>query len=207
VVQTTKLALDSHLMVFAASQPFARSVMGADASNDAGGVGLAAQVVLRTAAENNPRMPTLAVSYLNSVYDGTAPSLDVGSSTRTFLALASGSLFGLQYDTNFVINEQQGDAPNVAGHIAPRRAQWGQTLCVTHGVTKKLSVSGEIYRFTQPLTGGNVVANLYALGYTVRKTLVLDAGFSKGLTGTSTDWQSFAGFTYLLPHRLWRARS
>jgi hypothetical protein len=32
---------------------------------------------------------------------------------------------------------------------------------------------------------------------------VLDAGFNRGLTGTSTRWEIFAGFTYLLPGRLW----
>jgi hypothetical protein len=35
---------------------------------------------------------------------------------------------------------------------------------------------------------------------------VLDGGFSHGFTSTSTRWQSFAGFTYLLPHRLWPER-
>jgi hypothetical protein len=32
---------------------------------------------------------------------------------------------------------------------------------------------------------------------------VFDAGFDKGLTGTSTQWEGFVGFTYLLPRRLW----
>jgi len=32
---------------------------------------------------------------------------------------------------------------------------------------------------------------------------VVDAGFDHGLTNTSTHWEEFIGFTYLLPHRLW----
>jgi hypothetical protein len=37
----------------------------------------------------------------------------------------------------------------------------------------------------------------------VRKNLVVDVGFNRGLTSTSTRWEAFAGFTYVLPHRLW----
>jgi hypothetical protein len=29
-------------------------------------------------------------------------------------------------------------------------------------------------------------------------------GFDHGLTDTSTRWEAFAGFTYLLPHKLWK---
>ncbi len=35
------------------------------------------------------------------------------------------------------------------------------------------------------------------------KNLVIDGGFNHGLTITSTPWEVFVGFTYLLPHRLW----
>jgi hypothetical protein len=40
---------------------------------------------------------------------------------------------------------------------------------------------------------------LWAISYTARRNLV-----SKGLIGTSSHWEAFAGFTYLLPHRLWK---
>jgi hypothetical protein len=66
------------------------------------------------------------------------------------------------------------------------------------------SLSGELWHFTQPFLHGRAVGNLWALGYTQRANLVWDAGFQRGLTGTSTHWEAFAGFTYLLPHRLWR---
>jgi hypothetical protein len=64
-------------------------------------------------------------------------------------------------------------------------------------------VSGEIWRFTQPFLGSNAVGNLWAVGYTARRNLVFDAGFEKGLTSTSTHWEAFGGFTYLLPKKLW----
>ena len=32
---------------------------------------------------------------------------------------------------------------------------------------------------------------------------VVDGGFDHGLTKPSTQWETFVGFTYLLPHRLW----
>jgi hypothetical protein len=32
--------------------------------------------------------------------------------------------------------------------------------------------------------------------------VVLDAGFNRGLTSTSTRWEVFFGFTYLIPRKL-----
>jgi hypothetical protein len=43
---------------------------------------------------------------------------------------------------------------------------------------------------------------LWALSYSVRKNLVLDGGFNRGLTSTSTQWEVFGGFTYLLPYKI-----
>jgi hypothetical protein len=63
-----------------------------------------------------------------------------------------------------------------------------------------------LWHFTQPLTGGDAVGNLWALSYSARRSLVFDAGFDHGLTSSSTQWEGFAGFTYLLPHRLWKPR-
>jgi hypothetical protein len=206
VVQTTKIALDHHLMVSVQSQPFARSMQDGKASNDTGDLDLGVQVVIFDEGEGHSRTPTLAVGYLNRVRAGTSPDLDAGSFGRSLLVLASGNLFGLHYDTNLIANEQAADSPNFANHPVPRRAQWGQTLSMTRNLTEKFAISGEIWRFSQPLTGGNAIGNLYALAYTPRKTLVLDVGFSKGLTSTSTNWETFAGFTYLLPHRLWPLR-
>ena len=42
--------------------------------------------------------------------------------------------------------------------------------------------------------------------YSIHPNLILDAAFEHGLTSTSTQWQGSFGFTYLLPHRLWKDR-
>jgi hypothetical protein len=46
------------------------------------------------------------------------------------------------------------------------------------------------------------VCKAWAVSRVLRKNLVVDAGFTHGLTKTSTRWETFVGFTYLLPHRL-----
>jgi hypothetical protein len=71
----------------------------------------------------------------------------------------------------------------------------------------KFTISGEIWHFSQPFEKGNTVGNLWAVSHAVRKNLVLDAGFNRGLTRTSIRWEAFVGFTYLLPHRLWMEHS
>lgn len=204
--QATKISLNHHVMPFLLSQPSASSTDSGRSTTDPGDIDLGVQFVLLDEGEGHSHIPTLSAAYIQRLRSGSAENLDVGGFSRSVLLLASGDVDGFHYDTNFIFNEQPADSPNLPGHAPPRRAQFGQTLSVTHTLTQKLSVSGEIWRFSQPLTGGNAIGNLYALGYTVRKTLVLDAGFSHGLTGTSTTWQTFAGFTYLLPHRLWPKR-
>lgn len=206
LVQTTKLSLDSRVMVFFSSQPFAHSKSVGAISRDPGDLDLGVQVVILPAQDDHKYVPMLAFSYANRVRSGTAPDLDVGAYGRSLLLLASGTLPGLKYDSNFIVNEQQADDADFPGARPPRRAQFGQTLSVTHNFTPAFSLSGEIWRFSRPLTGGNAIGNVWAAGYTVRPTLVLDGGFSRGLTGTSTHWETFAGFTYLLPHRLWPMR-
>ena len=110
------------------------------------------------------------------------------------ILLASADVKGFHYDANFVFNE--------VVDAAIHRAQFGQTLSVSHPLGKKFGVSGEIWHFTQPFLRGNAAGNLWALNYNVRRNLVLDGGFNRGLTGTSTRWEEFVGFTYLLPRRI-----
>jgi hypothetical protein len=73
---------------------------------------------------------------------------------------------------------------------------------LSHPLRGNFGVSGELWHFTQPFEHGSAVGNLWALNYNASKTLVFDCGFQHGLTHTSTRWEAFAGFTYLLPHRL-----
>ena len=157
------------------------------------GYALGGQAVLRP---GEGASPTVAASYLRQVYGGSAPDLDLGSPTDSVIFLASADVWGFHYDTNAMFNRMMQNGVS--------RPQFGQTLSVSHPLSKQFSLSGELWHFTQPFLHGRAVGNLWALGYTPQANLVWDAGFQRGLTGTSTHWEAFVGFTYLLPHRLWR---
>jgi hypothetical protein len=190
--EVIKLSVASRLELLAASEPIAYTTSQGMGSNDAGDVFLGAQVPV---FRGEGATPTIAVSYLRRAYAGAAPDLDIGSPVNSVLLLASADVKGFHYDANAMFNEM------TEGPV--RRAQFGQTISIAHPIVGKFSLTGELWHFTQPFLRGNAVGNLWALGYTPRKTLVIDAGFDRGLTSTSTQWEAFAGFTYLLPHRLW----
>ena len=111
------------------------------------------------------------------------------------ILLASADVKGFHYDTNYIFNEVDSDQ-------GVRRAQFGQTLSVSHSVGKKFGVSGELWDFTQPFLRSYAFGNLWAANYNARKNLVLDVAFDHGLTTTSTRWEILAGFTYLLPRKI-----
>ena len=175
----------------AASQPVAYSAANGATGTAPGDTLLGAQAVLH---HGEGVVPTVSASYFHRVYSGTAPNLDIGSALNSALLLISADVHGFHYDTNFIFNEQ--DNPPI------RRAQYGQTLSVSHALPRKFGISGEIWRFTQPFLHSNAVGNLWAVNYNVNRNLVLDGGFDHGLTSTSTHWEVFTGFTYLLPHRI-----
>ena len=222
LVQNTKLALHPHVLVQVITQPFARTLLP-PISKDQGDVLLGGQVLLTPAPKAAPadkatgvpapshavKLSAVSLGYTGRVRSGTSADLDIGSFSQGLLLLADGSVPGLTFQTNFIVNEQSGsDRP---GHTT-RRAQLGQTLSISRQFNPKYSLTGELWHFTQPFVSttrkgspidrANAVGLLFAGGYTVRNNLVLDAGFERGLTTTSTAWQGFAGFTYLLPHRL-----
>ena len=191
--EVIKLSIAPRLEFLASSEPAVRFT-----ANGRGGRGIAdtllgLQVVLMP---GEGAKPTLAASYFRRVYNGTPPDLDFGTPDNSFLVLASADVKGFHYDANAFFNElvQQ----------PVRRAQFGQTLSVSHPLVRKFSLTGEIWHFTQPLLRSHAAGNLWAVSYAANRTLVFDAGFDRGLTSTSTRWEFFAGFTYLLPRRLWR---
>jgi hypothetical protein len=192
--EVSKIAVTQRLQLLASTEPFARSEVDGKPENGIGDVALGLQGVVYQG--QGPR-PTIAVSYFGRVYAGDAPDLDLGSFRNSLTLLFSADVKGFHYDTNYLFNEV------VDGSV--RRAQFAQTLSVSHPVAGKFTLSGEIWHFTQPFLRSNAVGNLWALSYAARPNLVLDAGFDRGLTNTSTRWELFAGFTYLLPHRLWAA--
>lgn len=140
--------------------------------------------------------PTVSLSYIRRLYESPAPEVDIGTFRQSALVLLSEDFAGFHFDVNGIFSEQ------AQGIV--RRGQFGQTLSISHPVGP-FTVAGELWHFTQPLTRGNAVGNLWALSYSIRKNLVVDAGFDHGLTSSSTRWEGFAGFTYVLPYRLWKS--
>ena len=191
--EVLKFAITQRIELLAGFEPVARSRVGAISSNDPGGVSLGAQAVL---FPGEGAKPTVAASYFHSVYGGTAPDLDIGSNTNSVLLLASADVKGFHYDANAFFNEVVSDPV--------RRAQFGQSLSISHPLNARFGLSGEIWHFTQPFLRGNAIGNLWAVNYNANRELVFDAGFDHGLTNTSTHWEFFGGFTYLPPHKIWK---
>lgn len=190
--EVLKLSVDSRVELLASGEPIAHYTASGTTANKVGDVFVGAQGVVLF---GEGAKPTVAASYFHRAYDGGAPEVDFGSPTNSALILASADVKGFHYDANAVFNELK--------QSGVRRGQFGQTLSISHPLAGKLTLSGEVWHFTQPFLRGHAVGNLWALSYAVRKNLVFDGGFNRGLTSTSTRWEVFAGFTYLLPRRPW----
>jgi hypothetical protein len=217
--QVTRLSVHPRLMLEFPTQPFAASHFDPDPSTsgssatdsrDAGDLQFGVQGLF---VKEAGLIPTMAVGYVRRVRAGSTPDIDIGGFSQSALVLISGNLGSLHYDSNFIVSEQSSDLV--------RRAQYGQTISVTGDLLEerlhnKLEITGEVWHFTQPLVfvtesgfpnaRSNAVGTLWALSYSARPNIILDSGFERGLTSTSTRWQAFAGVTYLLPHRLWPHR-
>ena len=190
--EVMKLSVAPRLELFSSAEPLAHFTADGKTANSVADVFLGAQGIV---SRGEGATPTVSVSFSHRFYDGGAPEVDFGSPTNSFLVLTSADVKGFHYDANALFNEL------VDGPV--RRAQFGQTLSISHPIFGKFTLSGEIWHFTQPFLRSHAIGNLWAVGYTARKTLVFDLGFNRGLTSTSTHWEAFVGFTYLLPHRLW----
>jgi hypothetical protein len=192
--QVTKLSVLPRLELFLQGEPLATSQAKDRTAVHEGEVFAGVQSVLFVGDESRP---TVSISYVRRVHTSVAPELDVGTFRQSTSILLSEDLYGFHFDTNGILAEQ------VQGGV--RRAQFGQTLSISHSLGK-FTISGEVWHFPQPFEKGNTVGNLWAVSRALRKNLVIDAGFNRGLTKTSTRWEAFVGFTYLLPHRLWMVR-
>jgi hypothetical protein len=189
--EEVKVSITRRIELLAAAGPFAHSRAENATGNGKGDVALGVQAVVHP---GEGARPTIALSYFRRVYNGDAPDLDIGSARNSIILLASADLKGFHYDTNYLFNEV------IENGI--HRAQFGQTLSVSHSLVGKFGISGEIWHFTQPFLRSHAVGNLWALNYNPRKNLVIDGGFNRGITTTSTRWEVFVGFTYLLPHKI-----
>jgi hypothetical protein len=191
LIEVVNFSVTRWVELVVGAQPYAHSRVEAQSTNAPGGVSLGIQGIVH---HGKGAKPTVAVSYFRQIYGGNAPDLDIGSPTNFLLLLASADVKGFHYDTNFFFNEV------VQNPI--RRAQFGQSLSISHPLGKKFGATGEIWHFSQPFLQSNAVGTLWALSYNAKKYLVLDGGFNRGLTSTSTRWEVFLGFTYLLPHKI-----
>jgi hypothetical protein len=191
--QVTKLTVLPRLELFVQTEPYVHSSdsLGRDKQIHPGEVWLGAQAELLPASG---AIPAISVSYVRRLYESPVPELDLGTNRQNGTLLLSNDVAGFHYDANFIVTEQ------TQGGI--RRAQNAQTLSISHPL-KKFTISAEVWHFTQPYLRSYAVGNLWALSYQLQRNLVLDGGFDHGLTATSTHWEAFIGFTYLLPHRLW----
>ena len=189
--EVIKCSVSRWIELLVAAEPYAHSHASDGPTNGSGDVDLGIQAIIHQGEGANP---TIALSYFGRAYTGDAPDLDIGSFKNSSLLLVSADVKGFHCDTNYIFDEV------VDGAV--RRAQFGQTLSVSHPLGGKFGISGEIWHFTQPFLHSNTVGNLWALNYNARKNLVFDGGFNRGLTSTSTRWEAFAGFTYLLPHKV-----
>jgi hypothetical protein len=192
--QVTKLTVLPRLELLVLTEPYVHSSdsQGGNKQIHPGEVFLGAQAVIVPAAGARP---TIAVSYIRRLYESPAPELDLGTFRQSGTILLSNEVAGFHYDSNFIVTEQ------TQGGV--RRAQHAQTLTLSHPLGK-FTISGELWHFTQPFLRSYAVGNLWAISYPLRRNLVIDGGFDHGFTNTSTRWEAFIGFTYLLPHRLWR---
>lgn len=212
--QTTKIALTTRLLVQFITQPYTyNSISSAtgpqQGTSQPGDLQVGGQAILHKGVG---LVPVVGVGYIRRVRAGASADLDLGSNSQSALVLLSQDLGGgFHYDSNLIFTEQ-----NAA---AVRRAQFGQSLALSHalfekGLDGKLFGVAELSHFTQPLLSSDVngfpvmransVDLLLAGVYSVRPNFVLDAAFEHGFTSTSTQWQGSFGFTYVLPHRLWK---
>jgi len=191
--QVTKLTVHPRLELIAQFEPVAWSEGEGESryTNYAGGISAGAQVLLYS---GQGAKPSIAVSFLQSAYAGDAPDLDIGSSQQSVIALFSFDFGEFHVDTNAMFNSQVADS---------RKAQYGQTLSISHPL-KHTSLTCELWHFTQPADEARADGVLWALSFGPNNHLIYDVGFDVGLTTTSTHWEIFGGFTYLVPHRLWK---
>ncbi len=190
--QVTRLAATRRFDLFSITEPYVHAAIGTAKKIGPGEVFLGAQAVL---VAGQGESPTISVSYIRRLYESPVPELDLGTFRQSGLLLVSDDFAGFHFDGNLIVTEQT--------EHGVRRAQNGQTLSISHPI-RKLTISGEFWTFSQPFLARRAIGILWAASYPLRRNLVIDAGFDHGVTGTSTHWEGFAGFTYVLPRRLWR---
>ncbi|HLB86467.1 MAG TPA: hypothetical protein VJK29_02315 [Terriglobales bacterium] len=131
--EVIKLSVARPLELLAAAEPGVHYRASGRKANGTGEVFLGIQAVLR---RGEGARPTVAASYFRRVYDGGVPELDLGAPRNSFLLLASADARGFHYDVNAIFNELVESGVGTA--------QFGQTLSISHPVSSRLTISGEL---------------------------------------------------------------
>ena len=187
-----KLAVTRRFEFIAVTEPRVISDLGAKGDAEPGEVFAGLQALVH---RGDHAWPTISVSYFRRLYASPAPELDIGTNRQSALLLVSFDVDRFHFDTNAIVTEQ-------ISNIGKHRAQFGQTLSISHPLAWHLTFSSEIWHFSQPLFRSNAVGLLLAPSYAVNRFLVIDGGVNRGLTESSTRWQAFIGLTFLFPKRL-----
>ena len=188
----TRLALNKRFGVFTITEPYVHASTQEGKKIGPGEVFVGGQAVL---VAGHGSLPTISLGYIHRLYVSPVPELDLGTFRKSALLLISDDVAGFHLDANLIFTEQS--------DYGVRRVQNGQTLSISHPLGR-VTISGEFWTFSQPLLDGRAVATLWSVSYSLRRNLVIDAGFNRGATDSSTRWEGFVGFTYVLPHRLWK---
>jgi hypothetical protein len=130
--QVTKLSELRRVNLCVQSEPLAISESKDQTAVHEGEVFAGAQSVLLFGGQSRP---TVSINYVRRVHTSVAPELDVDTFRQSTSILLSEDLHGFHLDTNGILGEQ---AEGVV-----RRAQFGQTLSITHSLGK-FTISGEI---------------------------------------------------------------
>lgn len=194
VEAVAKLTLTRRFEVIVQSEPLVASDLGNTHDHGTGEVFAGLQAVVE---HGEGSRPTVSVSYFRRLYGSPTPDLDIGTNRQSALLLVSFDVKKFHVDTNGIVTEQ------ISDESGAHRAQFGQTLSISHPVARRLSISGELWHFSQPLIKSNAVGLLLAPSYAFNRFLVMDGGFNRGLTSSSTRWEAFVGWTFMLPKKLW----
>jgi hypothetical protein len=84
-----------------------------------------------------------------------SPEFGLGTFVQSATILLSDDVAGFHFDVNGLLTEQQNDETQA------RRAQFAQTLSISHPIGK-VTVSGEVWHFAQPLTNSYAVGSLWS---------------------------------------------
>src|SRR5215472_14165865 len=129
-----KLSLSRRFELILQTEPMVLSDLGNRNDSEPGEVFAGLQTVVHHGEGSNP---TIAVSYIRRLYASPAPELDIGTNRQSGLLLVSFDLRKFHVDTNAIVTEQIDDRGVV------HRAQFGQTLSISHPVFHRLALSGE----------------------------------------------------------------